>query len=194
MLTSIAINSINHILSRESWAYKHLQVSAGKKACIRIAPILALNIIIDENGLIQNASRHTIFDTTLNTTLSALMQAYNSKQSIYRYIKISGDHDFAAKLINIIKNIHFDFEQDLSHCIGDIPAHRAIQMSTKLLTWHKQSFYNITQAIAEYWTEENPELAKHHKASRLSDEIKVLSTKTEQLEYKIIQLMHKALP
>lgn len=193
MLTSIAIHSINRILRRESWARRDLQAFTRKTARVRIVPILTLDIVVDENGTIRNAGLHTVFDTTLTTTLSALLQAFDSQQSIYRYIKISGDSDFAAALIKIAKNVHFDFAQDISHFIGDIPAHRMIQINSALLKCHTHGIRNIAQAIAEYWVEENPELAKHTRINQLSDEIKALSVETGQLEYKIIQLTHKTL-
>ncbi len=193
MLTSIAINSINHVLQRHGWAKKRLQLLAGKVAHVEIDPVLAFSFVVDDQGAVQHADEQSSTDTRITVDLSTLPKILCSDENLYRYLKVSGNHDFATELVKIVQNIDFDVAQDLSHFIGDIPAHRMAQASTKILNWHLRGIQNISQAVNEYLTEECPTLAKSEHAQQFTRDVQILTTQTEQLEQKLNQMTHKVL-
>ena len=101
---------------------------------------------------------------------------------------ISGDSEFAEEIIRIGKNLHWDAEQDLSGVMGDILAHRVVQAGQNLVHWHTETIRNLLQTLMEYWTEEQPLLAKPanlhefiREVDRLQDETATSGTAGECL-------------
>ena len=193
MLTSIAVNSINHVLQRRGWAKERLRLFAGKVAHVEIDPILAFSFVVDEQGAVQHADEQSCTDTSITVNLNTLPKILCLDEYLYRYLKVSGNHDFATELVKIVQNIDFDVAQDLSHFIGDIPAHRVAQASTEILNWHLRGIQNVSGAINEYLTEERPTLAKSEHAQQFTKDVQILSTQTEQLEQRLNQMTHKIL-
>ncbi len=193
MLTSISVTPINHILHSESWARSRLQVYTGKVACIRILPFPDFNFTIQVDGKILATPDSTSTDVmiTLTPALLIRMLTYDNDKTVFNEIKISGDDAFAKELINISKHLHWDIEQDLSGLIGDIFSHRIMQASKNLIHWHATSIQNLSQALAEYWVEEQPMLINNISANEFRHEVGMLYRDTEQLEQRIMKLIDK---
>lgn len=192
MLTSIAVAPINHILRGESWACKYLQSYSGKTICVQIPPLFELNMIIQANGEVQDTLKQEKMDATLCLSPGVLPGLFAHDEDAYSKIKISGDTDFANELIHISKNINLNIEQDLSRIVGDIPAHRIAQAGEKVIQWHADSINNLSQALVEYWMEEQPMLAKSPYINGFANEVKTLQDKADQLDQRIQLLTQKA--
>ncbi|MDP1557833.1 MAG: ubiquinone biosynthesis protein [Nitrosomonas sp.] len=193
MFTFIAVTPINHVLHGESWACKRLQNCAGKTVRIQIFPFVDFTFSIQTDGMISAASDNATVDTSLSLSPDLLPYFLTKDEAVLRKIKISGDDVIARELIDIGKNLHWDVEQDLSKIMGDIPAHRVIQASEKIVNWHWDSFNNLSQALIEYWTEEQPILAKTLYINNFVNEVGKLQSAAEQLEQRIQKLSNKIL-
>ena len=194
MLTSIAVTPINHVLRGESWACKRLQSYSGKTICVQILPLFEINMIVQANGEVQDTTKQGKMDTTLSIFPGILPGLLVHDENVYASIKISGDTDFANELINISKNININsnIEQDLSKVIGDIPAHRIAQAGEQVIQWHADSINNLSQALVEYWMEEQPMLAKSVYINEFLNEVKELQDNADQLDQRIQDLTQKA--
>jgi len=198
MLTSVVTTSINHALRGESWACKQLQSFTGKITCIRIPPLVNFSLLIDAEGEVQQVnnsdSRDMSADTTLTLSPLILPRLLAQESSAFERIEISGDQSFAAALINIGKQINLSalFAHDLSTAIGDIPAHRITQAGKYLMQWQAENVNHISQALAEYWTEENLFLTKNATGHQFSEEVKNLQLNTEQLEQRLNRLTQRS--
>ncbi len=192
MLTSITVSPINHVLRRESWACRRLQSHSGKTICIRILPLFELNIIIQANGELQETPKHNEMDATLTLSPIILAGLLAHDEQSFTHIESSGDIDLAAELINIGKNIHFNAEQDLSKIVGDIPAHRIAQVGEQVIQWHAKSINNLSEALAEYWLEEQPMIAKSAYISEFTNQVGKLQNDLDRLDQRIRHLKQKA--
>ncbi len=192
MLTSIAITPINHMLRGESWACRRLQSYSGKTICVQIPPLIEINLLVQASGELQNASQSEEIDTTLRLLPGILPGILAHDENAYAHIKISGDTNFANELLNISKNINLNIEQDLSKIIGDIPAHRIAKAGKHVVQWHADSINNLSQALVEYWMEEQPMLAKSTYINEFVDEVKVIQNDTDLLHQRIQSLTQKA--
>jgi ubiquinone biosynthesis accessory factor UbiJ len=194
MLTSIAVTPINHMLRGESWACKRLQSYSGKTICVQIPPLFEINMIVQADGEVQNTIKQGEMDATLSISPGMLPGLLAHDERVYARIKISGDTDFANELINISKNININstIEQDLSKIIGDIPAHRIAQAGEQVIQWHADSINNLSQALVEYWMEEQPMLAKSAYINEFANEVKRLQDNVDQLDQRIQHLIQKA--
>jgi ubiquinone biosynthesis protein UbiJ len=193
MLTSIVVTPINHILHGESWARKRLQAYTGKTARIRILPFPDFIFSIQVNGKISTLSENTSVDTVITLTPALLLRilANGNDETIFNDIKISGDNAFAKELFYIGRHLHWDLEQDLSGIVGDIFSHRIIQTGENLVHWQTGNIQNLSQALAEYWTEEQPMLTNKTSINGFNHEVKTLHHDTEQLEQRIQKLINQ---
>lgn len=192
MLASVAIAPLNHLLRGESWARKRLQPCAGKTARFCIPPFVDFALIVQPNGEVATAADAAATDATLTFVPGLLPRLLAHDADAYRNIHISGDNAFAEELLHIGKNLHWDAEQDLSLIMGDILAHRVVQAGDNLLQWHTDTLRNLSQTLAEYWTEEQPLLAKPAYVRKFIDDVSALRNDAEQLENRVEKLSHTA--
>ena len=193
MLAPIVTTPINHVLRSEGWACKRLQSFTGQTVCIRIPPFVNFIMRINAQGEMQPVNNSICADTTLTLSPFILARILTGESTALQLIKIIGNHSFAEELINIGKQINFSmiFEQDLSKIIGDIPAHRITNTSEHLIRWHTENFDHLSQALVEYWTEENSFLTKSSAINQFIEEVKNLQLNTEQLEQRLNRLGQK---
>lgn len=191
MLASLTINMINHVLQRHGWAKKRLQLFVGKTAYIKIAPAFAFNFVVNEQGEIQPIDYHADIDTAIELDISSISRIYCKDKYLFRYLNVTGDHDFAAELIQIAQHTDFDIAQDFSLFIGDIPAYRISQLGGGFLNWQLHSLHNLTHAISEFLTEEQPVLAKNTPIHEFAKNVQSVTIRAEQLEQKLTQITQK---
>jgi len=194
MLTSVVTAPINHVLSGERWACKRLQSFTGKTVCIQVPPLVNFKMLIDAEGEVQQADNNIRADTTLIISPIILPRLLTQDTTVFELIKIIGNKSFADELIDISMHIDFSliFEHDLSKAIGDIPAHRITQASEHLMQWQAENFNRISQALVEYWTEENAFLTKPAAVQQFVQEVKNLQLNTEQLEQRLNRLTQQS--
>lgn len=187
MLTpaAIAIAPINHLLRSASWARKRLAPVAGKNVRFCIPPFSDLAVTIQTSGEVLPAADGSPADATLTLTPGLLPRLLARDADAYREIRISGDEVLAAEILDIAKNLRWDLEQDLSQVMGDILAHRAVQTGNSMMQWHTETARNLSQALMEYWTEEQPLLAKPTQIREFIGAVNALQNDVAQLEKRI---------
>ncbi|HVW63425.1 MAG TPA: SCP2 sterol-binding domain-containing protein [Nitrosospira sp.] len=191
MLASVAIAPLNHLLQGESWARRRLQACAGKTARFRLPPFVDLALTVQAGGEVSAAASDSPCDAifTLHPTLLLRLLANNAEA--YREIRISGDSAFADEILQIGKNLRWDAEEDLSRIMGDVLAHRLVRTGDNLVQWQKGVLDNLLQTMTEYWTEEQPVLAKPADMRELTREVNRLSEDTQHLEERLNALHRK---
>jgi ubiquinone biosynthesis protein UbiJ len=185
MLASVAIAPLNHVLQGESWARRRLQAFAGKTARFRLLPFIDLALTVQAGGEVSAAASNSPCDAIFTLDPPLFLRLLANNAGAYDEIRISGDSAFADEILQIGKNLRWDVEEDLSRVIGDILAHRVVRTGDNLIQWQKGAFHNLLQTMAEYWTEEQPLLAKPVDMRELTHEVSQLSMDTEHLEERL---------
>lgn len=188
MFSSVAIAPLNHLLRGASWARKRLTPLAGKSVRFCIPPLFDLALTIQASGEVIAAAADSPADTTLTLTPGLLPRLLARDKDAYREIRISGEEILAAEILDIAKNLRWDVEQDLSGVMGDILAHRVVQTGNSLAQWHTETARNLSQALAEYWTEEQPLLAKPTQVREFIGAVSTLQDDVVQLEKRVEKL------
>ena len=191
MLASVAVAPFNHLLRGESWARKRLQPCAGKTARFRLPPFPDLALTVQASGEVSPAAQGAPDDAVVTLAPGLLPRLLAHDEDAYREIRISGDNEFAEEIIRIGKNLHWDAEQDLSGVMGDILAHRVAQAGQNLVYWHTETARHLLQMIMEYWTEEQPLLAKPPALHEFIREVDALKDEAARLEQRINRLIAK---
>lgn len=193
MLTSVVTTSINHVLRNERWACKRLQTFTGKTIGIRVPPLVNFSVFIDAAGEMQQTGTAMGADTTLTFSPLIVSGLLARKISAFDSIAITGDQALADELIAIGKQIDLRviLEQDMSKTIGDIPAHRVAQASEHLMRWPVENADRLSQALAEYWTEESGFLTKPAAVEDFAQAVQSLQFDAGQLEQRLNRLIRQ---
>jgi ubiquinone biosynthesis protein UbiJ len=75
-------------------------------------------------------------------------------------IRSEGDAALLTEIFFLFRNLRWDAAEDLSRVTGDIAAERIVQAAHDGKQHLQDAALNLSQAAAEYWTEERPLLVK----------------------------------
>jgi ubiquinone biosynthesis protein UbiJ len=176
--------ALNHLLAQNSWALRRLAHFAGKTARFDIAPFsFAYTILPDGSVLATNTT--TSADTTCVIAPSLLPRLALRDDVAYAEIRHEGDSALFAEIVALMRELRWDIAEDLSHVTGDIAAERIVQTVQGAQHQLRDAATNFSQAVAEYWTEERPLLAKPQHIAEFKRQVESLRNEVEQLEQRI---------
>ncbi len=104
-------------------------------------------------------------------------------------IRSEGDAELLAEIFFLARNLRWDMAEDLSHVTGDIAAERIMQIAQNTQRQLRDAALNLSQAAAEYWTEERPLLAKPQPVSAFIHQVDALRADMSKLEQRINHLL-----
>jgi ubiquinone biosynthesis protein UbiJ len=114
---------LNHVLMQEKEAQDRLARKKGSVLHIRWG-LFALDLLITPAGLLDRASPAAKPDLLMAVAVDSPMALLESVMAGKQPpVKIEGDVQLAAELGWLAENLRWDFEEDLSRVVGDIPAH-----------------------------------------------------------------------
>ena len=173
---------IDHLLSQNDWMQTKLIDHQHKIIAIEISR-LKIIFKVNESGLLQLLDKSEEFDCIIKLTVNDFInQLVNNKNG---NISIDGDLELANQFSQVLKKIEWDFEEDLSRYIGDIPAIQTTKILKKIVASSKKNINNITGTLLEYWQEENKILTKKRNVEIFYSEVDKIVEDTERLEARI---------
>lgn len=197
--------ALNHLLTQNSWALGRLARFAGKTARFDIAPFSFAYTILDD-GLLQSADatsradascviapsllpRLALSGANARNSLSAEADAKLSDENAHTGIQSEGDAELLKEIFFLSRNLRWDAAEDLSGMTGDIAAERIMQIAQDTQRQLRDIALNLSQAAAEYWTEERPLLAKPQQVSTFMQQVDTLRDDVARLEQRIGRLL-----
>ena len=188
MLLGTALAAINHLLAGEDWARERLSPFAGQTARLEFGA-LALPLAISADGLFVAAGRDAPADVTITLPADAPLRALTDRESLFTAARLVGSAQLAENLGFVFRNLRWDVEADLAQLVGDIAAHRLVAVGSRVASWQRQQALNLAANFAEYFTEENPSIARRDdvedlcaEATRLPDQVARLAARIAALE------------
>ena len=144
---------LNHVLMQEKEAQDRLARKKGSVLHIRWG-LFALDLLITPAGLLDRASADAKPDLLMSVAADSPLAVVQSVMAGKPPpVKIEGDVQLAAELGWLFDNLRWDYEEDLSRVLGDIPAHamadaakRAGQSLKSFLASAPGSPFNAAQA------------------------------------------------
>lgn len=190
MLEPFASSSLNHLLRGNSWALGRLKPCAGKTAKFDCGPVGVVLTVLD-SGEVTAAAPAAAPDTTIRLTPGLMLRVLARDETVWNEIEIQGDTEFATVINHIFRNLRWDIEEDLSRVFGDIIAHRMVQTGTTLDRWRAQSLDNLARSFAEYWTEEQPLIARARDVAHFNRDVDQLRDDVARFEKRLEQLAQR---
>lgn len=186
MLDRAALVALNHLLQGAGWARTRLAPFAGKAVRLSLPP-LRLDLTVTGAGMFEQSVLEN-FDVEITLPADTPLLALHGTETVFKTASISGLAEFADALGFVLRNLRWDFEEDLSRHVGDIAAHRIAGLLTAFGAWHRQAKQHLAENIAEYLTEENPTLANPVAVTAFSKATDHLRDDLRQLEQRVARL------
>lgn len=186
MFASVAARPINHVLARNSWALARLKPFAGKAARFECLPF-AVTLSIRPDGQVDIASQANP-DVTIRSSPGVALRLAARDETAWQEVSVSGDTDFAAALDYVCRNLRWDAEEDIARFFGDIVAHRMMLTAATLQQWGAQATDNLARSFAEYWTEEQPLIARAADVEEFNRDVDRLRDAVARLEKRLENL------
>jgi ubiquinone biosynthesis protein UbiJ len=187
MLVDATLGWLNHLLAGENWASERLRAFAGQTVRLELGA-LSLPIVITASGYFAADHRNAAASVTLKLPADAPLLALTDRPALRAATLISGTAELAENLGFVFRNLRWDAESDLALLTGDIVARRLLDGGKQLLKWHQQQAKNLALNLAEYFTEENPSIARPLDVSAFCREISILQESLEELEQRVTSL------
>src|SRR5690606_37439306 len=116
------------------------------------------------------------------------LTALQGTDKVKRNARINGSVEFADTLGFVLRNLSWDFEEDLSRVVGDIAAHRIADSLRTLTAWQKQAAQNLAENAVEYLRDEKAVLPAPEEIAAFSNEVDKLRDDLARLEKRLQKL------
>ena len=217
MSLQLTSHALNHLLTQNSWALPRLARFAGKTARFDIAPFSFAYTILG-NGTLQSADAAASADAVCVVSPALLphfaLHGTSAQSSLSADTKnrqdgdrtdaadtqlphvetlSEGDTALLTEILFLSRNLRWDAAEDLSNIIGDIAAERIVQTIQAKRQQLRDTILNLSQAAAEYCTEEYPLLTNTQQAAAFTQQVNALCGDMARLEQRISHLPSSSL-
>jgi ubiquinone biosynthesis protein UbiJ len=152
---------------------------------------LDVYFIVSDGSLRLMAGHAADADATLSgSPVNLARLASESPEALIRSgdVKISGDADAAANFHALLDIVRPDWEEELSHIMGDAIAHEAVQVLQGIAAWTERARRSLGRSVAEYLTEESRDLVAPTELEEFNDGVDQTSAAVDRLEAKLQRL------
>ncbi|PPD56946.1 MAG: hypothetical protein CTY10_01695 [Methylotenera sp.] len=184
MLKPLIIRFLQHITQQNSWSRPYLTPFSGRILQFDFS-LLKAHLIILEDGSLSLAGESAKADAIIHIPPSLAMRLMAQDESAKMQIKIDGDTHLATEFSKVLQQMRWDYEEDLSHLIGDIAANKLVTGGKKIAQETKKQSINLAEMLSEYWQEEKPTIAKKWQVEKFVQEVDSLKSDMARFEKKL---------
>ncbi len=187
MIKPLLTRLLNHLVNQNSWARKQLQPFSGRAVCFKVPPFSAAITVLEDGGLAM-AGETAEPEATVTIPLPIALRLLANDEAAHTLVALEGDTELAAALAKVLRQMRWDYEEDLSQLIGDIPSHQLAKFGRNTVSGVKRQTLNVAQMVSEYWQEEQPLIAKKRHVENFVKEVDTLREDVERLEKRLEKL------
>lgn len=191
MLNRSVVSALNHLLVQSGWAQARLARFAGKTVQFDVAPF-SFAYTVQDKGLLQAAAPGTEADARCHFPLTLLPRLALQDEQALSEVHTEGNAALLSELFHLSRNLRWDAAEDLSRFTGDVAAERIVQFAQAKHRHLLGTLRNLSQASAEYLTEERPVLAKPGHISLFIHQVDTLRDDAARLEQRISRLERRS--
>ena len=193
MFKPLLTRLLHHLITQNQWARVELWPFVGKTVRFNVPPLSASLVILEDGGLAM-AGEVSNADATIQISPSLALRLLAKDDNAMSQVRIDGNTDLAKALAKVLQSMKWDYEEDLSKIIGDIPANKISQFAQKTGQEVKVQAINIAEMAAEYWQEENPIITKKRHVEAFVNEVDALRDDVARIEKRLAKLLKKTNP
>ncbi len=197
MFDDVAAKTLETVLN------KYIQLDPNSKAAlaplagklIRIEltqPPLGFFLLFQEERVLVKSETLREPDTIISGTPFALFSlSVNENKTKILFsddITFRGDLELGQQVQDFLKNIHIDWEEHLSNCVGDTVAHGIGNVISGLLNWGKGTCESFQENMRDYIQEEVQLVVGRNELDDFSEEVDKLRDHLERITARIQKL------
>ncbi len=109
-------------------------------------------------------------------------------------VEIEGDTALGRKVQKIIDGLDIDWEEPLSHLLGDVAAHQLGNLVRGATRWSRKTGETFSEDVVEYLQEESRDLVVRAELEQFLDGVDSLRVDLDRLEQRVRRLQDAATP
>ncbi|MFG6177374.1 SCP2 domain-containing protein [Halomonas sp. THAF12] len=188
--------SLNALLARDPAAPSRLARLAGQRLLLRLEhPPLALAVAFHPQGLDllrPDDEPEEAFDAVVEAdteTLGELLGGASMERLMFQgKLAVRGRIPLLEATRDLLLDLDLDWEGELAHWLGDIPAHSLAEGMRSLGRWGLRTRQELCADVSEYVFEEARLLPGRHQFEGLRDHLTELEVATDRLEARLERL------
>ncbi len=191
MTPSLPAAAINHLLEQDPGEKARLARYAGKIARID-AGVADLRLLVGAGGAVSPADPAAAPNVTIFINASDLPLLVQDRTRAFSLVKIEGDAEFASALSQLMNNLRWDAEGDLSTLFGDLAAVRIAATARQGWNTARSVHASVMENMVEYLLEENPTLVRQQSmrdfgaaVSTLRDDVERLAKRFDKIKGRV---------
>jgi ubiquinone biosynthesis protein UbiJ len=188
MIERGALTALNHLLQQQPWAAERLRAFSGQGVEFRCPPFPDLRLRITDAGLLDRAKAEAASALVVKLTPGALPFLLARDEAARKQVEIEGSADLASTVDYLFRHLSWDFEEDLSMLFGDVVAHRLASGGRAFAVWQREAALRLAENLVEYWTEEQPLLARPADVEHFCRDVDTLRDDVARLQKRIEHL------
>jgi len=187
MFKPLITRLLNHLIEQNPWAKEQLMPYAGKSVSFLIPPASTTLTVLEDGG-VAAAGDSAIAEASVSMPLSVAMRLLANDEAASTLVTIEGDSELATALAKVLRNLSWQYEEDLSQLIGDVPAHQFTEFGKKAGAEVKKQVLNAAEMLSEYWQEEQPLIAKKRHVEKFIKDVDDLRDDIERMAKRLDKL------
>jgi ubiquinone biosynthesis protein UbiJ len=188
MIERGAVAGLNHLLAQQRWAAEQLAPFAGQCVEFHCPPLPGLRLKILDTGLVERTKDAAASALIVTLKPGGLPLLLARDEAALKQVGIEGSAELANAVQFLFRHLDWDIEEDLSRLVGDVLAHRLASAGRAFAAWQREAATRLAENFAEYWTEEQPLLARPADAAKFCAGVAALREDVTRLEKRLDQL------
>lgn len=193
MLTSTIENVLNRGLPASPRARQLCAELAGRKLVVEIRGMTRVGVHSDglTLSLSRDASTSEAADAEISgSPLDLLSLAGPSPDAVIQRgdVQTRGDVELAQRFRELAMLLRPDLEEELSHWIGDVPAHQIGRFARTALGWGQRAAGTTVRNVSEYLAHEKEDLVSRPEGNQFLKGVDAVREDVDRLEARIHQL------
>lgn len=195
-ITAAMQAAVNQVLGLDQHAKQQFQQLAGKVLAVEFTDLpLSLFFVPTEDELQIFSYFDGVVDTRLRGTSIQMMFMGGIEKpgdSLFKgSVDIEGDTELGQRFQEILRNFEFDWEEHLSHVLGDVAAHKLGNAVRGGLQWVSQAVQSVQTNFSEYLQYESDSLPARFEVDGFAQDVDVLRNDVERLSARMQRLSSK---
>lgn len=161
-------------------------------------PNICFYIRPEANGVKIFRHYHEKPDAIIKSPLTHLirtgLKSKTNPAKLAQELEIEGDIEFAQTISHILQNIEIDWEEYLSHYIGDVSSHQIGRFVRGFYQFTCEAFQQLQRNVSEYLQEESGLLPPREEIEDFFADVRILCDDVDRLEARIKLLNLRACP
>lgn len=193
LITASLESAINPLLSLDPEVADEIFLLHGKVLRLDFTDMsLTVYVHIREQSIALTENFEGNPDAVVKGRSSKLLSSYVKGHAVGQGVEVIGDVEFVETFNKLLQKYNIDFEELLSHIVGDAVAYKVHGGFDSVLAWGKDSVRRMGMDLSEYIQEEAKLAPPREELEDFYADIAILRDDVDRAEAKINRLQKKS--